>query len=354
MSFSEYIITLNNQVTYLMQDNRCEEAMELINFVYAITGLSINMPRYGIPIEDYCAIIVTHISCLMNVNKLYDVEKDFKKFEGFSRFGKIPLSLAFKFQENKSEYYYRRGFYRQAMSEVNWMEKIASIDDFRFRMLIQKAKIENANRNVFSPFSINCISEALGVAEKMNDPYAIALSYNELAAMFTIHYPSLSFTFAKKAELTYLRNGMIRDAYDQRVPIANALIINFMKDPTHNQNFREDARKELALVDRSKLFQEQHKADYDYVYGMAYDDIDSLQRAAAFYKNMGSYGSYCQVLDRIICLRVDRKEYRQADKEIGAYLEAARKTHEKDYNQVVSYFTSLRNAINEQLGEQKE
>lgn len=349
MNFSDFIVTLNNQAVYLMQDNRNEDAMELMEYVYRITGLTINLPRFDVRIEDYCGIIITHISCLMNLNRLFEIEKDFRKFERFSNRGRIPMNLSFKIHEQKSEYYIRRGFYSKAMDEVKLMDRFAHIDTYRYRMLIQKAKIDNVNKNVFSPFSINCVSEALAIAERMNEPYAIALAYNELAAMFSIHYPSLSFAFAKKAELTFARNGMKRETYEQRVPIANALIVNYLKDPQHNQNFREDAKKQLAKVDRSKLCQEQHKADYDYVYGMAYDDIKSLESAAKFYKSVGSYSSYCQMMDRIILLRLQNKDYIQAKNDISSYLSSAKKTHEKDYLSVMTHFKVLQNYIDEQL-----
>lgn len=354
MLIQEIIEHLNNQAHFLLADYRKEEALVLMERVYDFLGIRIGRPRQDVPIESYLLSICNHIACLMNNNLLYEVERDFGRFERIVVGKYVSEELLFHYQYYKVEYYFRRGYYILAMEQSRLLEKYAVNDQQQFCMLLQRGEIENADRNIFALFSVNSVSKALSIAERMHDAYSIGLAYSELSEMFTFYYPSLAFNFAKKSELEFARNGFKQKANEQEVSLANALIIKYLKDPQHSECFKKDAKRKISLVDKSKIRSVQHLANYDYVYGLVYDNIDSLLSAANFYKKLGSHGGFCQVMDRIIHLRLWRKEYRQAETDIHDYLVSARKMNRKDITTVEDHYKNLKDKIHDAMVKDKK
>ena len=321
---------------------------ELIVKARHFIGLDILMFRDGIHYEDVLELILYDISGQIQRCDWYAAHKNLMLFDEISRNKTVLGSMQFDRWFKAAEIYYRRGLLDKAISSTMEAEKYAVGHELKFKMLLQRGRIESSNKNRYE-FSVNSLSAALYEAEQLGDAY-LAHVYDELARMFGMRYVSLGMYFLRKAQVVSERLGDANLIVKNKLSKVNCYAILAMRYSQNETIFLSEAKKVLATVDYDSLPMIQNKMYYKELQGKIYHDVKPLIEACSYYQKVGSIDEVCQLCDAILVIGFNYNQVNQTLPYLELYRQMVIKRNRADKDFSLSYIKNVEEIINGTLG----
>ncbi|MBR5512189.1 MAG: FRG domain-containing protein [Bacteroidaceae bacterium] len=206
--------------------------------------------------------------------------------EIIAQLNKMPLTGYILIQklQNAAELEYMLANYPKALSLIEEALHLEPTDDEKYKLLLLKGKIEHEIIGI--PFRINSFSEALGIAEKLENSEYIAEIYCEMYTMFYSRYPGLAVYFARKAEVIYANNKNVHSLTVVRLNLALTLQSIYDRFGADNTEcFKKNADFIVKSIDESTLVMPSRFAFYNRVKGIILKDEGSIEKAFDYYYN---------------------------------------------------------------------
>ena len=308
-------------------------------------------------LQRLCKVNTPQVMLLWVKNHLAEINKDGEhaKKEGKSwLFDEIAKSKAvvsswqFERWYYAAESFYRRGLLDKAISCTVAAKKYAVGHEQKFKMLLQRGRIESSNKNRYE-FSVNSLSAALYEAEQLGEAY-VAQAYNELAHMFGLRYAALGIYFLRKAQVVSERLSDANLLVRNKLSRVNCYAILAMRYPQDETIFLDEAKKVLATVDYDSLPMIQNKMSYKELQGKIYHDVKPLIEACAYYQKVDSIDEVCRLCDAILEIGVNYNQVIQAVPYVELYRQMVIKRNRKDKDLSLDYIKKAEEIINGILG----
>lgn len=306
------------------------------------------MLREDLQYEKVLVQILNDISGQLNRCDWQAVDKSFKLFDEIAKNKPVLSSLQFERWYYAAESYYRRGLLDKAISCTRQTEKYAVGHELKFKMLLQRGRIESSNKNRYE-FSVNSLSAALYEAEQLGDAY-VAHVYDGLAHMCGMQYASLGMYFLRKAQVVSERLGDANLIVGNKLSRVNNYAILAMRCPQDEAMFLDEAKKVLATVDYDSLPMIQNKMYYKELQGRIYHDVKPLIEACAYYQKVDSIDEVCRLCDAIMEIGINYNQVIQAVPYVELYRQMVIKRNRKDKNLSLDYIKKAEEIINGILG----
>lgn len=306
------------------------------------------MLREDLQYEKVLVQILNDISGQLNRCDWQAVDKSFKLFDEIAKNKPVLSSLQFERWYYAAESYYRRGLLDKAISCTRQTEKYAVGHELKFKMLLQRGRIESSNKNRHE-FSVNSLSAALYEAEQLGDAY-VAHVYDGLAHMCGMQYASLGMYFLRKAQVVSERLGDANLIVGNKLSRVNNYAILAMRCPQDEAMFLDEAKKVLATVDYDSLPMIQNKMYYKELQGRIYHDVKPLIEACAYYQKVDSIDEVCRLCDAIMEIGINYNQVIQAVPYVELYRQMVIKRNRKDKDLSLDYIKKAEEIINGILG----
>lgn len=306
------------------------------------------MLREDLQYEKVLVQILNDISGQLNRCDWQAVDKSFKLFDEIAKNKPVLSSLQFERWYYAAESYYRRGLLDKAISCTRQTEKYAVGHELKFKMLLQRGRIESSNKNRYE-FSVNSLSAALYEAEQLGDAY-VAHVYDGLAHMCGMQYASLGMYFLRKAQVVSERLGDANLIVENKLSRVNNYAILAMRCPQDEAMFLDEAKKVLATVDYDSLPMIQNKMYYKELQGRIYHDVKPLIEACAYYQKVDSIDEVCRLCDAIMEIGINYNQVIQAVPYVELYRQMVIKRNRKDKDLSLDYIKKAEEIINGILG----
>ena len=306
------------------------------------------MRREDLQYEKVLVQILNDISGQLNRCDWQAVDKSFKLFDEIAKNKPVLSSLQFERWYYAAESYYRRGLLDKAISCTRQTEKYAVGHELKFKMLLQRGRIESSNKNRYE-FSVNSLSAALYEAEQLGDAY-VAHVYDGLARMCGMQYASLGMYFLRKAQVVSERLGDANLIVGNKLSRVNNYAILAMRCPQDEAMFLDEAKKVLATVDYDSLPMIQNKMYYKELQGRIYHDVKPLIEACAYYQKVDSIDEVCRHCDAIMEIGINYNQVIQAVPYVELYRQMVIKRNRKDKDLSLDYIKKAEKIINGILG----
>lgn len=306
------------------------------------------MLREDLQYEKVLVQILNDISGQLNRCDWQAVDKSFKLFDEIAKNKPVLSSLQFERWYYAAESYYRRGLLDKAISCTRQTEKYAVGHELKFKMLLQRGRIESSNKNRYE-FSVNSLSAALYEAEQLGDAY-VAHVYDGLAHMCGMQYASLGMYFLRKAQVVSERLGDANLIVGNKLSRVNNYAILAMRCPQDEAMFLDEAKKVLAIVDYDSLPMIQNKMYYKELQGRIYHDVKPLIEACAYYQKVDSIDEVCRLCDAIMEIGINYNQVIQAVPYVELYRQMVIKRNRKDKDLSLDYIKKAEEIINGILG----
>lgn len=306
------------------------------------------MLREDLQYEKVLVQILNDISGQLNRCDWQAVDKSFKLFDEIAKNKPVLSSLQFERWYYAAESYYRRGLLDKAISCTRQTEKYAVGHELKFKMLLQRGRIESSNKNRYE-FSVNSLSAALYEAEQLGDAY-VAHVYDGLAHMCGMQYASLGMYFLRKAQVVSERLGDANLIVENKLSRVNNYAILAMRCPQDEAMFLDEAKKVLATVDYDSLPMIQNKMYYKELQGRIYHDVKPLIEACAYYQKVDSIDEVCRLCDAIMEIGINYNQVIQAVPYVELYRQMLIKRNRKDKDLSLDYIKKAEEIINGILG----
>ena len=306
------------------------------------------MRREDLQYEKVLVQILNDISGQLNRCDWQAVDKSFKLFDEIAKNKPVLSSLQFERWYYAAESYYRRGLLDKAISCTRQTEKYAVGHELKFKMLLQRGRIESSNKNRYE-FSVNSLSAALYEAEQLGDAY-VAHVYDGLAHMCGMQYASLGMYFLRKAQVVSERLGDANLIVGNKLSRVNNYAILAMRCPQDEAMFLDEAKKVLATVDYDSLPMIQNKMYYKELQGRIYHDVKPLIEACAYYQKVDSIDEVCRHCDAIMEIGINYNQVIQAVPYVELYRQMVIKRNRKDKDLSLDYIKKAEKIINGILG----
>ncbi len=306
------------------------------------------MLREDLQYEKVLVQILNDISGQLNRCDWQAVDKSFKLFDEIAKNKPVLSSLQFERWYYAAESYYRRGLLDKAISCTRQTEKYAVGHELKFKMLLQRGRIESSNKNRYE-FSVNSLSAALYEAEQLGDAY-VAHVYDGLAHMCGMQYASLGMYFLRKAQVVSERLGDANLIVGNKLSRVNNYAILAMRCPQDEAMFLDEAKKVLATVDYDSLPMIQNKMYYKELQGRIYHDVKPLIEACAYYQKVDSIDEVCRLCDAIMEIGINYNQVIQAVPYVELYRQMVIKRNRKDKDLSLDYIKKAEEIINGILG----
>lgn len=306
------------------------------------------MRREDLQYEKVLVQILNDISGQLNRCDWQAVDKSFKLFDEIAKNKPVLSSLQFERWYYAAESYYRRGLLDKAISCTRQTEKYAVGHELKFKMLLQRGRIESSNKNRYE-FSVNSLSAALYEAEQLGDAY-VAHVYDGLAHMCGMQYASLGMYFLRKAQVVSERLGDANLIVGNKLSRVNNYAILAMRCPQDEAMFLDEAKKVLATVDYDSLPMIQNKMYYKELQGRIYHDVKPLIEACAYYQKVDSIDEVCRLCDAIMEIGINYNQVIQAVPYVELYRQMVIKRNRKDKDLSLDYIKKAEEIINGILG----
>lgn len=306
------------------------------------------MLREDLQYEKVLVQILNDISGQLNRCDWQAVDKSFKLFDEIAKNKPVLSSLQFERWYYAAESYYRRGLLDKAISCTRQTEKYAVGHELKFKMLLQRGRIESSNKNRYE-FSVNFLSAALYEAEQLGDAY-VAHVYDGLAHMCGMQYASLGMYFLRKAQVVSERLGDANLIVGNKLSRVNNYAILAMRCPQDEAMFLDEAKKVLATVDYDSLPMIQNKMYYKELQGRIYHDVKPLIEACAYYQKVDSIDEVCRLCDAIMEIGINYNQVIQAVPYVELYRQMVIKRNRKDKDLSLDYIKKAEEIINGILG----
>lgn len=306
------------------------------------------MLREDLQYEKVLVQILNDISGQLNRCDWQAVDKSFKLFDEIAKNKPVLSSLQFERWYYAAESYYRRGLLDKAISCTRQTEKYAVGHELKFKMLLQRGRIESSNKNRYE-FSVNSLFAALYEAEQLGDAY-VAHVYDGLAHMCGMQYASLGMYFLRKAQVVSERLGDANLIVGNKLSRVNNYAILAMRCPQDESMFLDEAKKVLATVDYDSLPMIQNKMYYKELQGRIYHDVKPLIEACAYYQKVDSIDEVCRLCDAIMEIGINYNQVIQAVPYVELYRQMVIKRNRKDKDLSLDYIKKAEEIINGILG----
>lgn len=306
------------------------------------------MLREDLQYEKVLVQILNDISGQLNRCDWQAVDKSFKLFDEIAKNKPVLSSLQFERWYYAAESYYRRGLLDKAISCTRQTEKYAVGHELKFKMLLQRGRIESSNKNRYE-FSVNSLSATLYEAEQLGDAY-VAHVYDGLAHMCGMQYASLGMYFLRKAQVVSERLGDANLIVGNKLSRVNNYAILAMRCPQDEAMFLDEAKKVLATVDYDSLPMIQNKMYYKELQGRIYHDVKPLIEACAYYQKVDSIDEVCRLCDAIMEIGINYNQVIQAVPYVELYRQMVIKRNRKDKDLSLDYIKKAEEIINGILG----
>jgi hypothetical protein len=121
----------------------------------------------------------------------------------------MPIELIFRRIYMSAELSLRLGKPDKSLHEIStWIDIFNCEPNLKFKLLLKAGRLESlTNRHGISP---KYYTEALGLAESLEDMSLIAKAYSAISHMFAIRYPGLAIYFLRKAEIYFSELGELK------------------------------------------------------------------------------------------------------------------------------------------------
>ena len=306
------------------------------------------MLREDLQYEKVLVQILIDISGQLNRCDWHAVDKNFKLFDEIAKNKPVLSSLQFERWYYAAESYYRRGLLDKAISCTRQTEKYAVGHELKFKMLLQRGRIESSNKNRYE-FSVNSLSAALYEAEQLGDAY-VAHVYDGLAHMCGMQYASLGMYFLRKAQVVSERLGDANLIVGNKLSRVNNYAILAMRCPQDEAMFLDEAKKVLATVDYDSLPMIQHKMYYKEMQGRIYHDVKPLIEACTYYQKVDSIDEICRLCDAILEIGANYNQVIQTLPYVKLYRQMVIRRNRKDKELILDHIKEAEEIINGILG----
>ena len=306
------------------------------------------MLREDLQYEKVLVQILIDISGQLNRCDWHAVDKNFKLFDEIAKNKPVLSSLQFERWYYAAESYYRRGLLDKAISCTRQTEKYAVGHELKFKMLLQRGRIESSNKNRYE-FSVNSLSAALYEAEQLGDAY-VAHVYDGLARMCGMQYASLGMYFLRKAQVVSERLGDANLIVGNKLSRVNSYAILAMRCPQDEAMFLDEAKKVLATVDYDSLPMIQHKMYYKEMQGRIYHDVKPLIEACTYYQKVDSIDEICRLCDAILEIGANYNQVIQTLPYVKLYRQMVIRRNRKDKELILDHIKEAEEIINGILG----
>lgn len=306
------------------------------------------MLREDLQYEKVLVQILNDISGQLNRCDWKAVDKSFKLFDEIAKNKPVLSSLQFERWYYAAESYYRRGLLDKAISCTRKTEKYAVGHEQKFKMLLQRGRIESSNKNRYE-FSVNSLSAALYEAEQLGDTYVVHV-YNGLARMCGMQYASLGMYFLRKAQVVSERLGDANLIEENKLSRVNSYAILAMRYPQDEAMFLDEAKKVLATVDYVSLPMIQHKMYYKEMQGRIYHDVKPLIEACTYYQKVDSIDEICRLCDAILEIGANYNQVIQTLPYVKLYRQMVIRRNRKDKELILDHIKEAEEIINGILG----
>ena len=306
------------------------------------------MLREDLQYEKVPVQILNDISGQLNRCDWHAADKKFKLFDEIAKNKPVLCSLLFERWYYAAESYYRRGLLDKAISCTRQTEKYAVGHEQKFKMLLQRGRIESSNKNRYE-FSVNSLSAALYEAEQLGDAY-VAHVYNGLARMCGMQYASLGMYFLRKAQVVSECLGDANLIVENKLSRVNSYAILAMRYPQDETIFLDEAKKVLATVDYDSLPMIQNKMSYKELQGKIYHDVKPLIEACTYYQKVDSIDEICRLCDAILEIGVNYNQVIQTLPYVELYRQMVIRRNRKDKELILDHIKEAEEIINGKLG----
>ena len=265
------------------------------------------------------------------------------KFDNALHGKSIPAELLFNRLSMAVELSSRLGLIEKSLREVeNHLESFNTRPDLKFELLIKAGQMEAcvARDNI----SVKYISEALGIAEAMENNSMIAEAYSAIANMFSTKYEGLAFYFLRHAELYYEKAKNCRGLSIIRIHRA---LLSWSVSRNYTNIDRANCLKNEAEMLISNISEEgfnPHDIMYlKYARGVILRDEKLLEELLIENADVNMLPNKCRYEEMIIGICIEKEMFKKASHFLISYEKDAKKLHgnEREFKSHISFLRNL-------------
>lgn len=268
------------------------------------------------------------------------------EFDNMTQEKSIPLEVLFSRLIMAIELSSRLGLISKPLAEIESNLKLFDeCPELKFKLLIKAGRMEAcvARNNI----SVKYLSEALGLAESMENNSMIAEAYSTIARMFSPKYEGLAFYFLRHAELFYEKAEDCRNISSIRMH--RALLSWAASRNYPNMNRVDCLRKEAEML-ISKISGEgfnPHDLTYlKYVRGVILRNEYLLEELLDENASVDMLPEKCRYEEMIIGICIEKGIFKKAEYFLSCYEKDAKKLHGNG-KEIETHIGMLRNLINQ-------
>lgn len=266
------------------------------------------------------------------------------RFDNIMQKKRLPLKILFNRLILSAELSARLGQVSKSLKEIeNNLELFDKYPNLKFKLLIKCGEMEAcvARNNI----SVKHLSEALGLAESLENNSMIAEAYSAIAHMFSPKYEGLAFYFLRHAELYYEKTKDSRNL--SIIRMCRALL-----SWTVSRNYPNLQNVDLLENESKKLISEISEKDLNqyglmflkYVKGVVLRDENLLEELLNENANVDMLPDKCRYEEMIIGICIEKGIFEKAEKFFKNYEQDARILHGNG-KEIEAYIGLLRNLI---------
>lgn len=249
------------------------------------------------------------------------------EFDNITQKKSIPLEILFQRLIMAAELSSRLGQISKSLAEIeNNLELFNTSPDLKFKLLIKSGQMEScvARNNI----SVKHLSEALGLAESIENNSMIAEAYSAIAHMFSPKYEGLAFYFLRHAELFYEKSKDCRNL--SIIRMHRALLSWAVSRNYPNINHVDCLRNEgemLISTISGEGFNPHDLTYLKYVKGVILRDENLLEELLNENANIDMLPDKCRYEEMIIGICIEKGIFEKAEHFLVSYEQDARKLH---------------------------
>lgn len=219
----------------------------------------------------------------------------------------------------------------------------------KFSLLLKAGQLESSiNKKKVSP---RYFSQALGLAESLQDKQMIADAYMNIGQMFAPRYPGLGLYFYHRAEIKYSENGDGNSAAKIRLERAflTAICWRLWVEEKQRENLLQEANK---IVDTDSYLppNESEKNRTDYIHAFVKQDHEAIARLLSRIKATASPLIICELEEHYIGLCIEAGLFDKAEEMLSMYRKDATRL-KGDSDIIRKYIETVELHINNRFAE---
>lgn len=239
----------------------------------------------------------------------------------------IPQEILFQRLMMAAELSSRLGLISKSLAEIeNNLELFDTYPLLKFKLLIKSGQMEAsvARNNI----SVKHLSEALGLAESIENNSMIAEAYSAIAQMFSLQYEGLAFYFLRHSELYYEKAKDYRNLSIIRLHRAflSWSVYRNYTNINRIESFRNEA--EMLITTISEEGFNKHDQTYlKYAKGVILRNENLLEELLSENENVDMLPDKCRYEEMIIGICIEKGLFEKAKHILVCYEQDAIKLH---------------------------